>query len=80
MKYTFRGGVRLDEHKYTADCETEIITPPDTVSIPMSQHIGAPCVPLVSVGDHVFLGQKIGDVEAVSDVRSCERVGNGDRD
>ena len=63
LKYTFRGGVRLDEHKYTADCETEIITPPDTVSIPMSQHIGAPCVPLVSVGDHVFLGQKIGDVE-----------------
>lgn len=28
----------------------------------MSQHIGAPCTPLVKKGDHVLLGQKIGDV------------------
>lgn len=31
----------------------------------MSQHIGAPCSPLVKVGDTVKLGQKIGDGEGV---------------
>jgi electron transport complex protein RnfC len=31
----------------------------------MSQHIGAPCSPLVKVGDAVKLGQKIGDGEGV---------------
>lgn len=32
-----------------------------TLVIPMSQHIGAPCKPLVEVGDEVKLGQKIGE-------------------
>ncbi len=31
----------------------------------MAQHIGAPCEPLVKVGDYVYLGQKIGDSSAV---------------
>ena len=31
----------------------------------MQQHIGAPCQPLVSVGDRVLLGQKIGDGEGL---------------
>lgn len=34
---------------------------PDIVVIPMSQHIGAPCNPLVKKGDPVTVGQKIGD-------------------
>lgn len=34
---------------------------PDILVIPMSQHIGAPCLPLVKKGDIVTLGQKIGD-------------------
>ena len=34
---------------------------PKIVSIAMSQHIGAPCQPLVSVGQRVLVGQKIGD-------------------
>lgn len=62
MKYTFRGGVHLDEHKYTEAFESEEISPPARVYIPMSQHIGAPCNPLVKKGDRVLLGQKIGDV------------------
>ncbi len=37
---------------------------PETVSIPMLQHMGAPCEPLVSVGDEVKVGQKIGDSSA----------------
>ena len=31
------------------------------VVIPMSQHFGAPCTPLVKAGDHVKVGQKIGE-------------------
>jgi electron transport complex protein RnfC len=38
---------------------------PEQVVIPMQQHIGAPCSPLVQVGDHVLLGQKIGDGEGL---------------
>ena len=29
--------------------------------IPMSMHFGAPCTPLVKAGDHVKVGQKIGE-------------------
>lgn len=61
-KYTFRGGTHVDEHKVTATCPIEVMPAPDTVSIPLSQHIGAPCQPLVKVGDTVLRGQIIGDV------------------
>ena len=36
---------------------------PATVSIPLSQHIGAPAKPIVAVGDEVKVGQVIGVVE-----------------
>lgn len=35
------------------------------VIIPLSQHVGAPCEPLVKVGDAVAVGQKIGDSQAL---------------
>ena len=38
---------------------------PKQVVIPMQQHIGAPCTPLVKVGDRVLRGQKIGDSEGL---------------
>ena len=37
---------------------------PSTVTIPMSMHIGAPCEPLVKMGDLVKVGQKIGESNA----------------
>ena len=37
---------------------------PAEVTISMSQHIGAPCKPVVKVGDTVKVGQLIGDSEA----------------
>lgn len=58
------GGVHVKHNKYTENCETKRITPPETVTILMSQHIGAPCVPTVKVGDEVTKGQVIGDTEA----------------
>ena len=37
---------------------------PDVVKIPLSQHIGKPCDPLVKKGDEVKVGQLIGDTDA----------------
>ncbi len=34
----------------------------DKVGIPLKQHIGAPCEPTVSAGDHVSVGQTVGRV------------------
>lgn len=59
-----RGGANLPHYKNTADCETIFITHPDVVTIPMQQHIGAPCVPTVKPGDKVFVGSLIGSSEA----------------
>ncbi len=56
-----RGGVLVDHHKDTKDKATVRITPPDRVILPMQQHIGAPCSPIVKVGDHVDVGQMIAD-------------------
>ncbi|MBP3895659.1 MAG: RnfABCDGE type electron transport complex subunit C, partial [Mogibacterium sp.] len=56
--------VHVPHHKNTAASETVTMPIPDEVSISMSQNIGAPCSPLVAVGDYVKVGQRIGDVEA----------------
>lgn len=58
-----KGGVLVDHHKDTKDMATVRITPPERVILPMQQHIGAPCSPIVKVGDHVDVGQKIADSE-----------------
>ena len=66
MAKSFFGGVHPDDMKRLS-CE-KAITPfpaPKLVTIPMSQHIGAPCKPLVKVGDYVTVGQKIGDNEGL---------------
>ncbi len=63
MSFTFIGGYKLNEHKNTKKCATTSIAPPKTVYIPMSQHIGAHCTPLVKVGDKVDKGQLIGQVD-----------------
>ena len=60
MAKTFRGGVRMDEHKNTEKSCIEKLPAPKCVHIPMSQHIGAHCKPLVKVGDTVDKGQLIG--------------------
>ncbi len=65
MLFKTHGGVHPNDKKAPAN-ETAISTipQPPQVVIPMSQHIGAPCTPLVSVGDEVKLGQKIGQANA----------------
>ncbi|MBR0509652.1 MAG: electron transport complex subunit RsxC [Clostridia bacterium] len=56
-----RGGVHVPHRKLTAECETVRLPVPEQVVLPMQQHIGAPCVPTVKKGDHVLVGQVIGD-------------------
>ena len=56
--------IHVSHHKGTSDCESVVIPVPEKVYISMSQHIGRPCQPLVKKGDHVKVGQLIGDVDA----------------
>ncbi|MDD6220057.1 MAG: RnfABCDGE type electron transport complex subunit C, partial [Clostridia bacterium] len=58
-----RGGVAVSHNKNTADSEVVRLPIPDRVLLPMQQHIGAPCVPTVKVGDKVGVGQVIGDTD-----------------
>lgn len=56
-----RGGVKVLHNKHTAEDEVVRIPAPSKVVIPMQMHIGAPCEPVVKVGDEVAVGQLIGD-------------------
>ena len=61
MKTFSIGGVHPDGHKISRDCPIEQLPLPQTVFISMSQHLGAPAVPVVAVGDKVLAGQVIGE-------------------
>ena len=63
MALTFRGGTHVREYKNTRACPIEVMPAPAKVRLSMSQHIGAPCTPCVSVGDTVLRGQCIGTAE-----------------
>ncbi|MBK8883524.1 MAG: electron transport complex subunit RsxC [Bacteroidales bacterium] len=53
------GGIHPPELKLTGSAPILYLPVPETVTIPVSQHIGAPAVPLVSKGDYVKTGQLI---------------------
>ncbi len=64
---TFLGGVHPPEGKTLTEHKAiEILRPKDSCEFvyPLSQHIGAPCSPVVAKGDTVLAGQKIADTEA----------------
>ena len=66
MKRLFFGGIHPKYNKEMSKTVTFFQTIyPKQVIIPMQQHIGAPCQPLVQVGDRVLRGQKIGDGEGL---------------
>ncbi|MGI6074149.1 MAG: electron transport complex subunit RsxC [Fermentimonas sp.] len=61
MLKTFKiGGIHPKEMKISAGSEIQTIAVPDQVIIPLSQHIGAPCQPIVKKGDVVKVGTQIG--------------------
>ncbi len=66
MNKFFFGGVHPKYNKEMSTRSVEFRTVvPSQVVIPLRQHIGAPCKPLVNVGDRVLRGQKIGDGEGM---------------
>lgn len=62
--YRTHGGVHVPHRKHTASMQSVEMPAPQSVTISMSQHIGAPCKPTVKVGDTVTVGQVIGDSDA----------------
>ncbi|MFN3739749.1 MAG: electron transport complex subunit RsxC [Thermodesulfovibrionales bacterium] len=61
---TFKGGTHPPEKKeLSKDSPIEVLSEPEKVIIPLSQHTGAPCKPAVNVGDTVKKGQLIGTPE-----------------
>lgn len=53
------GGCFVPHLKGTAEADTVILPPVDEVSLPLSQHIGAPAKPFVEKGQQVFVGTLI---------------------
>lgn len=61
-KVTFKGGIHPPEYKdFSEHKPIEMMPLPQQVVVPLVQHIGAPCKPVVKVGDKVKVGQKIGE-------------------
>ena len=61
MLKTFKRGTHPPAMKNTRDCPLENLSVPETLYIPLSQHIGAPAKAVVSIGDKVKQGQLIGE-------------------
>ena len=53
-------GARVPHEKGTAGMETVKMPVPTKVVLPMQQHIGAPCTPVVKKGDTVQVGTLVG--------------------
>ena len=66
MKLTsFKGGIHPPHYKSETEHKAIVTcTLHKKIILPLSQHIGAPCKPLVEVGQHVKAGQKIAQAEA----------------
>lgn len=66
MKSLFFGGVHPEGRKeLSASAPLTAMALPAQTAVPLRQHIGAPCKPLVAVGETVCMGQKIGDGEGL---------------
>jgi electron transport complex protein RnfC len=67
MLLTFKGGIHPNEQKqYTENIPITYLnpSPKSEMIFPLVQHLGVPCEPIVSVGQRVLLGEKIGDSNA----------------
>ncbi len=59
---TFKGGIHPpDKKELAANKPITAASPPKRVVIPLSQHLGAPCKPAVTIGQEVKKGQMIGE-------------------
>ena len=55
------GGIHPEENKLTHEVETKVANLPKQAVFPLSQHIGAPAVPVVQKGEKVKVGTMIAD-------------------
>lgn len=61
-RLTFRGGIHpYDGKELSKDKPIRDVLPKGDLAYPLSQHIGAPAVPVVKKGDHVLVGQMIAE-------------------
>ncbi|MEW6002901.1 MAG: electron transport complex subunit RsxC [Nitrospirota bacterium] len=59
---TFKGGIHPPDKKELSANKPIVETkPPERVVVPLSQHTGAPCKPVVEIGQEVKKGQMIGE-------------------
>jgi len=63
LQHSFAGGVHPEMFKVTAGLPIEVAPIAPVHILPMKQHIGEACSPLVKVGDRVLRGQKIAKSE-----------------
>ncbi|WP_352401704.1 electron transport complex subunit RsxC [Synergistes jonesii] len=62
---TFWGGIHPPQNKELTVSESIVsYRPKGELVFPMSQHIGAPCAPVVAKGDRVFVGTRLGNNDA----------------
>lgn len=65
LNSSFYGGIHPEDSKTGTNTKKILnLLPPKKAVIPMLQHTGAVCKPLVNIGDIVKVGQKIGDAQA----------------
>ena len=64
-KAKIRGGAHVPHHKDTAEGESVRMQAPARIVLPMRQHIGVYCKPVVTVGEQVKVGQVVGDDDAL---------------
>ncbi len=57
-------GVIIPHNKATAELDTVMMPLPAQIILPMQQHVGAQCAPLVKRREHVDAGQLVGHAEA----------------
>ena len=57
------GGVHPSENKLSRERAIEVFALPDTVTVFLSQHIGAPAKPVVAKGDEVKVGTMLADAD-----------------
>ena len=62
VNLTFRGGVHPNDCKsFSKEKPIKELLPKSELVFPLSQHIGAPAVPIVAKGDLILAGQLIAE-------------------
>ena len=61
---SFKGGIYPHHNKESTEgMPVEVLPGPERVVIPLHQHLGAPCKPVVEAGDRVKKGQLLGEAQ-----------------